>query len=127
MILFGYIIEKGGYFMQLDDEKIREVLSQNIKSARLSSGYTQESLAEMSDISLNFLKDVEGARSGTSLLTLINLCNSLNITPNELLKDFFKDSYDKTEYLTQQISLLNDYQKDTIYALIKHFKNTDMH
>lgn len=113
--------------MQLDDEKIREVLSQNIKTARLSSGYTQENLAEMSDISLNFLKDVEGARSGTSLLTLVNLCHSLNITPNELLKDFFKDSYDKTEYLTQQINLLNDYQKDTIYALIKHFKNNDMH
>ena len=113
--------------MQLNDDKLREVLSQNIKSARLSSGFTQENLAEMSEISLNFLKDVEGARSGTSLLTLINLCLSLHTTPNELLKDFFKDSYDKTEYLTQQISLLNDYQKDTIYALIKHFKDNDIH
>lgn len=113
--------------MQINDEKLREVLSQNIRSARLSSNLTQESLAEMSEISLNFLKDLEGARSGTSLLTLINLCHSLNITPNELLKDFFKDSYDKSENLTQQINLLNDYQKDAVYTLIQYFKNNEMH
>lgn len=113
--------------MQLNDEKLREILSQNIKSARLSSNLTQESLAEMSEISLNFLKDLEGARSGTSLLTLINLCHSLNTTPNELLKDFFKDSYDKSENLTQQINLLNDYQKDAVYTLIQYFKNNEMH
>lgn len=112
--------------MQLNDEKLREVLSQNLKSARLSSNLTQENLAEMSDISLNFLKDVEGCRSGISLLTLINVCHSLNITPNELLKDFFKDSYDKSENMAQQINLLNDYQKDAIYTLIQYFKNNEM-
>ena len=98
--------------MQLDDDKLREILSQNIKNARVSSNLTQETLSEMSDISLNFLKDVEGARSGVSLLTLISLCNSLKITPNELLKDFFKDAFDSSENLTQQINLLNNYQKD---------------
>lgn len=113
--------------MQLTDEILREVLSKNIKSARVSSNLTQEALAEMSNISLNFLKDVEGSRSGTSLLTLINLCYSLNVTPNELLKDFFKDSYNKSENLTQQINLLNDYQKDAIYTLIQYFNNNEMH
>lgn len=113
--------------MQVNDEKLREILSQNIKSARLSSNFTQEALAEMSDISLNFLKDVEGSRSGISLLTLINLCYSLNITPNELLKDFFKDAYDTSENLTQQINLLNDYQKNAISTLIQYFNSNDMH
>lgn len=113
--------------MQVTDEKLKEVLSQNIKSARLSSNFTQEILAEKSDISLNFLKDIEGARSGTSLLTLINLCHSLNITPNELLKDFFKDDYDTSENLTQQINLLNNYQKNAISTLIQYFNDNDMH
>ncbi len=113
--------------MQINDEKLREILSQNIKSARLSSNLTQEALAEMSDISLNFLKDIEGGRSGASLLTLINLCYSLNITPNELLKDFFKDTYDISENLTQQINLLNDYQKNAISTLIQYFNSNDMH
>lgn len=112
--------------MQLSDDELRDVLSQNIKSARLSSNLTQENLAELSEISLNFLKDVEGCRSGVSLPTLISICRALNITPNELLKDFFKDSYDKSENIVQQINLLNNYQKDAICTLIQYFKNNDM-
>ena len=113
--------------MQVNDENLRNILSQNIKSARLSSNLTQDNLAEMSEISLNFLKDIEGARSGTSLLTLINICHALNITPNELLKDFFKDSFDKSENMVQQINLLTDYQKDAICTLIDYFKNNEIH
>ncbi len=110
--------------MQLDDESLRKVLSNSIRNARLSSNLTQETLSEMSDISLSFLKDIEGGRSGVSLINLINLCNSLHITPNELLKDFFKSSYDNAENLSQQIHLLNNYQRDAIYTLIQYFKNT---
>ncbi len=113
--------------MQLDDEELRKVLSQNIKSARLSSNLTQEGLAELSNISTNFLKDVEGCRSGVSLLSLINICHALDITPNQLLKDFFVKSYEQSLDLTQQINLLNDYQKDIMYALLEHFKNNDSH
>ena len=113
--------------MQLDDESFRKILSQSIKSARLSSNLTQDMLSEMSNISLSFLKDIESGRSSVSLLNFIILCNSLNVTPNELLKDFFKDSYNKSENLSQQIHLLNNYQKDAIYALIQYFRNTDMH
>ena len=113
--------------MQVNDERLRQVLSKNIKSARLSSNLTQENLSEMSEISLNFLKDVEGGRSGTSLTTLINLCNSLNTTPNELLKDLFINSYEKSENLFQQINLLNDYQKEAVITLIKYFINNEMH
>lgn len=112
--------------MQLDNEELKKILSENIKSARLSSNLTQEQLSEVSNISLDFFKDIEGGRSIGSLLTLIKLCKSLNTTPNELLKDFFKDSYNKTEDLTQAINLLNDYQKNAVFTLIQYFKNADM-
>lgn len=128
MILFGYTNKKEDIMqLQINDDNVREILSQNIKNARLSSNLTQENLAEKTEISLNFLKDVEGARSGVSLVTLINLCNSLNVTPNELLKDFFADKYNKTEDLSQQISFLNDYQKDAVSSLVQFFKNNDMY
>lgn len=113
--------------LPINDDNVREILSQNIKNARLSSNLTQENLAEKTEISLNFLKDVEGARSGVSLVTLINLCNSLNVTPNELLKDFFADKYNKTEDLSRQIGFLNDYQKDAVSSLVQFFKNNDMY
>ncbi len=107
--------------LNINDEKIRNVLSKNIKFSRLSSELTQDALAEDANISLSFLKDVESAKSGTSLLNLINICKALNTTPNQLLKDFFKDSLDKSEHIEQQINLLTDYQKDAVLTLIQYF------
>lgn len=107
--------------MQLSDDELRIKLSQNIRVARNCSGLTQEQLAEKSVISLNFLKDIEGCRSGVSLVTLINLCKSLDITPNEILKDFFKDDFLKSENIIQQINFLTDFQKDAVLSLIQFF------
>ena len=76
--------------MQINDENVKLVLSQNIKMSRLALGYTQENVAESSEISVNFLKDIENTRSGISITTLVNLCKSLKSTPNQLLKDFFE-------------------------------------
>lgn len=112
--------------MELNNENIKRVLSKNIKDLRISSNLTQENLAELSDISVNFLKDIESNRSGPSLKTLINICNSLSATPNELLKEFFQDSFNNSESLTQQINLLNNYQKEAIYTLIQFFRNNNM-
>ena len=111
---------------QLTDEELRKVLGKNLKLARQSVSLTQDSLAEISGISLNFLKEVEGCRSGVSLVTLVNICRSLEITPNILLKDFFVQSSNEVKNLVQEISLLNEYQKDAVYSLINFFKNNDM-
>lgn len=107
--------------MQVNDEDIKLVLSKNIKLARLSLGFTQEILAERAEISPGFLKDLESSRSGASLSTLITLCKSLNTTPNQILKDFFKDSTDKSENILQEINLLDEYHKDAILSLIEYF------
>lgn len=107
--------------MQINDDVLRKTLSKNIKSARISLGLTQESLAEDAHISLNFLKDIEGAKSGTSLVNFINLCQSLNMTPNQILKDFFKESSNKSDDLIKSINLLDEYQKDAVLSLINFF------
>lgn len=109
--------------MLVNDNILRDALSKNIKKARISAGLTQEKLSENSDISLSFLKDVETGKSGISLLTLINICNSLNTTPNELLKDFFKEPVNNTMDIYNKISLLNSYQKDAVITLIDFFYN----
>lgn len=111
--------------MIIDDEMLKNVLSVNIKSARIKSNLTQEELAEQSDISLNFEKDIEGGRSGTSLVTLINLCKTLGTTPNDILKDFFLDNQVNNDNLVQQISLLTDYEKKALYTLIQYFNTNN--
>lgn len=54
-------------------------------------GYTQEKLAEEIDVSINFLTMLENGKSGMSLTTMIKICKTLNISPNELLQDFIKN------------------------------------
>lgn len=45
--------------MLVNEDSLKEVLSVNIKSARINSNLTQEQLSEKADISYSFLKDIE--------------------------------------------------------------------
>lgn len=45
--------------MLINEDHLKEVLSVNIKSARIKSNFTQDELAEKADISNSFLKDIE--------------------------------------------------------------------
>lgn len=107
--------------MQLNDDKLKAVLSKNIKFARATSELTQEALSEDAHISLSFLRDIESAKSSGSILTLISLCQALNTTPNQILKDFFKDSTSKSNDIEHKLNLLSDYQKDAILTLINFY------
>lgn len=60
-------------------------------------------------------------RSGTSLVNFINLCKSLDKTPNDILRDFFSSNQVNNDNLVQQISILDDYEKDALYTLIQYF------
>lgn len=61
-------------------------------------------------------------RSSTSLVNFINLCKSLDKTPNEILRDFFSTQVNDTN-LVQQISLLDNYERNALYTLIQYFNN----
>ena len=63
---------------------IREVLAANIKENRRKKGLTQEKLAEMADISLNYLAILELARKFPSGEMLERLAKVLEIEPHEL-------------------------------------------
>lgn len=108
----------------MTDDELRNILSKNIKNARIKSGYTQEQLAELSHISLSFLKDIEACKSGVSLLTLLNIYNALKITTDELLKDCFHFSFIDGNNLAQQINMLSNYDKNAIYSLLTYYNNS---
>jgi transcriptional regulator with XRE-family HTH domain len=65
-------------------EDIREVLAANIRENRRKKGLTQEKLAEMADMSLNYLAILELARKFPSGEMLERLAEVLEIEPHEL-------------------------------------------
>ena len=63
-----------------------QTLSKRISDLRRKKGLTQESLAEKTELSSNYISHIENSRSIPSLETLMKLCSALDITPDEVLR-----------------------------------------
>lgn len=63
-----------------------KMLGQNIKTRRKELGLTQQELADILDMSLNFIGKIEVAFSKPSLDTLIEIAKALDTTVSELTK-----------------------------------------
>jgi transcriptional regulator with XRE-family HTH domain len=86
-------------------EDIREILAVNIKENRRKKGLTQEKLAEMADMSLNYLAILELARKFPSGEMLERLAEVLEIEPHEL---FLVESSPKNELEQLRNEIKND-------------------
>jgi len=60
-------------------------LGQRIRKARKAVRLTQEQLAAKTGLSASFMGHIERGSRVASLESLINICNTLNISPNQLL------------------------------------------
>lgn len=63
-----------------------KMLGKNIKTRRKELGLTQQELADILDMSLNFIGKIEVAFSKPSLDTLIEIAKALDTTVSELTK-----------------------------------------
>lgn len=60
-------------------------MGERIRTARESAGYTQEGLSEMIGVSSQYVSDLERGVVGTSVPTLIKLCDVLSVSSDYLL------------------------------------------
>ena len=61
------------------------LIGRRLAEIRKSRGWTQERLAEQTDLSNNYISNIENNRSIPSLETLVKLCEAIDITPNDVL------------------------------------------
>lgn len=88
---------------------IKVLLGKRIKEIRKRHGYTQEKLAELADIEIPSLSNIENAKNYPNSETLEKLCNALSLSPYEL---FMFDYYKPHEVIL-----------DEIYSAMKADKN----
>ena len=69
----------------MEPEKLREILSNNIKKERKKLGLTQEKLAEIAELSSQTINDIEGCRMWVSDKTMSKLANVLHVEAYQLL------------------------------------------
>ena len=109
--------------MKLSNDELRDALSQTIKEYRIANNLTQEQLADLSYISVEFIRDIEAGRSGMSLLTFINVCCALKITPNQALKKIF-NNYTGDDIL-EKINFLDNHNQDIIKCLVQFLNENE--
>lgn len=56
-----------------------------IRKAREDMGYTREKFAELLDVSVSYLAEVERGRTGISVKMLIKICNVLGLSADYVL------------------------------------------
>ena len=67
-----------------------------LRRLRKAAGLTQEQLAELADLSVVYISNVECAKRVPSLDTMLIFCRVLECTPDELLDGFYPGKKDPT-------------------------------
>lgn len=87
--------------------------------ARLSAGYTQQQLAELIDVSVQYLSDMERGKTGMSTTTVVRLCKALNVSADFiLLGKRSPDEINDAEWIQQQIEYLDEKERLLIKTII---------
>lgn len=95
-------------------------IGKNIKKLRLKKGFTQSKLAEMAEISTVHMSHIETGSVAMSLDCLLNICNALDTTPNNILLGEYKYIIKDFQNVDNQIieNLTSD-EKKLIIEIVK--------
>ena len=104
----------------MEENNILQIIGNNIKTARLQKGYTQERVAEELNTSDKFVSMMERGQSGLSITTIVNICLVLNIEPNTLFNGIINYNDDKDNYITNQLSSFSSEDKDFLISVIEY-------
>jgi transcriptional regulator with XRE-family HTH domain len=107
----------------MESERLREILSCNIKKERKKLGLTQEKLAEIADLSSQTVNDIEGCRMWVSDKTMAKLANVLHIEAYQLLIPTNPDETPVIEANNQE-KLLSGLEDRLIRNIRQQFKET---
>ncbi len=69
-------------------EDIKVNFGQRVKELRLLKGYSQEKLAELSDLDRTYIPGIEAGKRNVSLVVVEKIAKAFDFSISELLNDF---------------------------------------
>ncbi|MCM1329046.1 MAG: helix-turn-helix domain-containing protein [Ruminococcus sp.] len=94
-------------------------VGQRISSLRKSHGYTQERLAEMADISVQFLIQIEHGRKTMKVATLRRLSAALSVSADYIING--SDRHSENEEINAILSRLSEENRRQAVKLLAVF------
>ncbi len=72
-----------------DEENFKKYISTKLRNLRkIDCQIKQEELAELANISVDTVSNIEREKATPNLYTFVKLCNALKVNPNYILKDY---------------------------------------
>lgn len=97
---------------------IKCLLGKRIKELRQKRKYTQEKLAEMANIEIPSLSNIENGKNYPNHETLNKLAIALNVRPFEL---FIFEYYKSTEQMIKEMMVLMQEDEELVRKMYKYF------
>ncbi len=69
----------------MDRDKVIKVFAENVRAERARKNYSQEKLAEMADITPEYLARIEKEKYSPSLVVIANLAIALGVSVDKLI------------------------------------------
>lgn len=92
----------------------------NIRKYRKAQMLRQQDLAEMVDVSVNYIGMIERGEKLPSLETLIAIINALKVSADMILADVLDTGYRTTEsLLSEKLDTLPRRERNRIYDVVK--------
>lgn len=93
-------------------------MGKRIQNRRKQQGYTQEQLADMMNVSIQMVSNLERGNKAIRIDNLINLCESLDISADYILTG--KENAADISALAARISQLTDKDQKMIEMLVEY-------
>ena len=102
-------------------------IGKKIKAIRRSYGYTQERLAEIVEVSVRYISEIEQDRAKPSYEVLVRICNLFNVSMDQIFSEYLKINENKNiEYSLSGFNKLSKKDKCTIEKLIMYFNKSKL-
>ncbi len=104
--------------------EMAKYIGNNIYTIRKKLKLTREELAEKSNLSPNHIYELEMGNSIPTVVTLIDICNALNISISEITDSLiFNETNKYIESISKDFNKLTEKEKSIILELIKYMAN----
>lgn len=106
----------------LSNTEIKNIIGKRIREFRTEHGYTQYQFAEMIDISVNFLSELENGKKGMSQETLYRLCECFQISADFILFGTVQDKKTSKD-ISSLINYANSLNQKELLSLINYLSS----
>lgn len=105
-----------------DEMNVEKIIGKRIQKIRKAKGYTQRQLAEMTDLSANYLSDIECGKSSVRLDKLVAIINALECSADDIFADVINYGYKvKSSRLSERMASLPPDEQKKAFAILDAF------